>query len=152
MALNTFKCNCLTPLHFKGLMGPRKIVDRDAVFDLCFFWHFCPSMCNVEIVVTKCVFWRLKFLKNSVCGPHLRVGLKGKILPRSHLLSFDVFDISIFMAISVSIKLPQSSAQITLAARFHHESVRINIINPFKPGGHKWLHFKVFRVQPTVFF
>jgi len=28
MALNTFKCNCLTPLHFKGL----KQIDKTDIF------------------------------------------------------------------------------------------------------------------------
>jgi len=32
MALNTFKCNCLTPLHFKGLMRPLDSYRKAASF------------------------------------------------------------------------------------------------------------------------
>ena len=40
MALNTSKCNHLTPLPFKGLIHKKK---RQAVFLYTFFAHACPE-------------------------------------------------------------------------------------------------------------
>ena len=52
MALNTFKCNCLTPLHFEGLIVPRLYCKSKSFAELNFLYSPVSDLSFVTLLAT----------------------------------------------------------------------------------------------------
>ena len=80
MALNTFNCNYLTPLHFKGLKSQLLWSSLFCFFliVLCFIWvlHLLSSTLNLLKVLCTCqVATSLAARSFTVAGPRLGINL-----------------------------------------------------------------------------